>query len=184
MISSLVLAGQEAGEFRAGGPGRLRGPAVRAARRAGHPDRARGPGGRPGGGLRAMHAVYRRASWGSVAWDRGRRGPEGWAGGPRSHIRRGGSRHGRWPDRAGLADQALRGGRRRRRHRPDDRQRRVLLAARPVGLREDHHAAADRRLRAADRRAGSCSTTWTCPASRRTSATSTRSSRATRCSRS
>ena len=41
----------------------------------------------------------------------------------------------------------------------------------PVRLRQDDHAAADRRLRAADRRAGSCSTAPTCPACRRTSAT-------------
>ena len=49
-------------------------------------------------------------------------------------------------------EQALRRGARRRRPRPRDRGRRVLLDARPVGLRQDHGAAADRRLRAAHRR--------------------------------
>ena len=52
-------------------------------------------------------------------------------------------------------DQALRRRARRRRPRPRDRRRGVLLDARAVGLRQDHRAAADRRLRAADRRARS-----------------------------
>ena len=47
---------------------------------------------------------------------------------------------------------------RRARHRPRHPRRRVLLAARAVGLRQDHDAADDRRLRAAHRRARSC---WT-----------------------
>ena len=44
--------------------------------------------------------------------------------------------------------------------------------ARPVGLRQDDHAADDRRLRAARRRAGSSSTATTSPARRPTGATS------------
>ena len=39
----------------------------------------------------------------------------------------------------------------------DDRRRRVLLVARSVGLRQDHGAAHDRRVRGADRAARSCS---------------------------
>ena len=78
---------------------------------------------------------------------------------------------------------AVRRARRRRRHRPRHPRRRVLQPARAVRLREDHDAADDRRLRAADRPARSCSTasTWRTP--RRTSGRSTPSSRAMRCSR-
>ena len=47
--------------------------------------------------------------------------------------------------------QALRRLRGRRRRRLRDPSRRVLLDARPVGLRQDHDAADDRRLRAAHR---------------------------------
>ena len=71
---------------------------------------------------------------------------------------------------------------RRRRPRPRHRQRRVLLAARPLGLRQDHHAADDRRLQRPDAPARSRSAARTSPTCRRTSATSTPSSRATRCS--
>ena len=75
--------------------------------------------------------------------------------------------------------------RRRRRGRRDrrlDRGGRVLLAARPVGLRQDDDAAADRRLRAARPTGRSCSTASTWPRRRRTAARSTPSSRATRSS--
>ena len=51
--------------------------------------------------------------------------------------------------RAIRADQEVRRDRGRQ-HRPDRGQRRVLLPARPFGLRQDHHLAADRRVRAAD----------------------------------
>ena len=47
-----------------------------------------------------------------------------------------------------LADEVVRRRRRRRRHRPRPARRRVLLAARRLRLRQDHHAADDRRLRA------------------------------------
>ena len=68
---------------------------------------------------------------------------------------------GRHPARG--AGQALRRRHGRRRHRPAHPGRRVLHAARPVGLRQDDDAAAGRRLRAARRGRGSCSTTSTCP---------------------
>ena len=48
-----------------------------------------------------------------------------------------------------------------RRHRPRDLRRRVLLDARPVRLGQDDDPAHDRRLRAADQRAASCSTART-----------------------
>ena len=50
--------------------------------------------------------------------------------------------------------EALRGGRGSRCARPRGASRRVPLAARPVGLRQDDHAAPDRRLRAARRGRG------------------------------
>ena len=53
----------------------------------------------------------------------------------------------------------------------------------PSGLRQDHHPAHDRRLRAAHRRARSASRARTSRRSRRTGATSTPSSSTTRCSR-
>ena len=53
----------------------------------------------------------------------------------------------------------------------------------PVGLRQDHHAADDRRVRVAHRRAGSSSTARTCRGRRPTGATSTRCSSSTPCSR-
>ena len=67
------------------------------------------------------------------------------------------------PDEDGLAAIELVGGgegvhrRRPRRQgrragRPPDRRGRVLLAAGPLGLRQDHHPADDRRLRGADQR--------------------------------
>ena len=55
--------------------------------------------------------------------------------------------------------------------------------ARPVGLRQDDDAAADRRLRAPRRGQDPARRRPTCRARRRTSGASTRSSRATRCSR-
>ncbi len=68
----------------------------------------------------------------------------------------------RWGRHAGGPGEALRrpggGGRDRPRHRG----RRVLLPARSVGLRQDHDAAHDRRVRAADRRPGAASTATTC----------------------
>ena len=83
----------------------------------------------------------------------------------------------------GRAAQGVRRLRRRRRHRPRDRAGRVLLAARPVGLRQDHDAADDRRLRAADRRADPASTASTSSTRRPTAGRSTRCSSRTRCSR-
>ena len=65
--------------------------------------------------------------------------------------------------RARPRDQALRRLRRRPRRQLRHRAGRVLLDARPVGLRQDDDAADDRRVRAADARAGSCSTARTCP---------------------
>ena len=53
---------------------------------------------------------------------------------------------------AGRPAQDLRRGRGRRRRVARDPRRRVLLAPRAVGLRQDHHPADDRRLRAPDRR--------------------------------
>ena len=53
----------------------------------------------------------------------------------------------------------------------------------PVGLRQDHDAADDRRLRVAHRAAASSSRARTCPARRPTGATSTPSSSSTPCSR-
>ena len=73
---------------------------------------------------------------------------------------------------AGLVRGHARGGRqavrrrgRRRRRRPRGPRGRVLLDARPVGLGQDDLPADDRRVRAARRRAGSCSTARTSPAS-------------------
>ena len=67
------------------------------------------------------------------------------------------SRRWRYEERAGGHDRAGRAARSASAmscavdgHRPLDRRRRVLLAARPVGLRQDDDAAADRRVRAAD----------------------------------
>ena len=73
--------------------------------------------------------------------------------------------------------------RRRRRRRSRRPRRRVLLDARPVGLGQDDDAADDRRLRAADRGPDPAPRRGRHAASRRSSATSTRSSRTTRCSR-
>ena len=73
--------------------------------------------------------------------------------------------------------------RRRGRHRPQHAARRVLHDGRAIGLREDHDAAHDRGLRAARRAGASCWTATTSRRRRRTAATSTPSSRATRCSR-
>ena len=73
--------------------------------------------------------------------------------------------------------------RRRRRHRPRDAAGRVLHDGRPVRLRQDDDAAHDRRLRAPDERADRARRRRRRAACRRTSATSTRCSRATRCSR-
>ena len=81
------------------------------------------------------------------------------------------------------AGQALRRRGRGRRHRPAHAGRRVLHDARPVGLRQDDDAAADRRASRRPTAARSCSTASTCRARRRTSGASTRCSRATRCSR-
>ena len=55
---------------------------------------------------------------------------------------------------AGVRHQAVRRGHGGRRPRPGDPRRRVLLDARAVGLRQDHRAADDRRLRGADRGQG------------------------------
>jgi len=62
LICSLVVAGQEAGEFGPGRPGGLRGAVVRAAGRARGADRAGRPGGDREPCLRAEHAVRRRAA--------------------------------------------------------------------------------------------------------------------------
>ena len=59
----------------------------------------------------------------------------------------------------------------------------LLRAARPVGLRQDHDPADDRRPRGAHRRRDHARRRTTSPASSPTSARSTPSSRATRCSR-
>ena len=59
------------------------------------------------------------------------------------------------------------------RHLARHRRQRVLRAARPVGLRQDHAAALDRRLRDARARAASRSTARTCSGCRRTSGRST-----------
>ena len=69
------------------------------------------------------------------------------------------------------------------RARPGHRRRRVRHAARPVRLGQDHGAADDRRLRAADRRHACCCAAATSPPRRRSTATCTPSSRTTRCSR-
>ena len=94
--------------------------------------------------------------------------------------RRGGARDGARPGRGrrerGTGDHAagrqqdLRRRRRGRRRLARDRRGRVHHAARPLGLRQDHHDADDRGLRGADRRHGSscAATTWSAP--RRTSA--------------
>ena len=89
---------------------------------------------------------------------------DGSDGGSRRHDRRGGIGD-RWQrrDRLEQADEAVRRGDRGRRHRSPDAGRRVLLAARAVRLRQDDDAADDRRLRAADARARSSSTTSTWP---------------------
>ena len=73
--------------------------------------------------------------------------------------------------------------RRRRRHRPAHATRRVLHHGRPVRLRQDDDAAHDRGLRAADERPHPARRRGRREHARRTSATSTRCSRATRCSR-
>ena len=67
-----------------------------------------------------------------------------------------------------------------RRRELRDRAGRVLRDARSLRLRQDHDAAHDRRLRAADRRARSASRARTSRRCRRTSATSTPSSSSTR----
>ena len=85
------------------------------------------------------------------------------------------------PARAG--DEAFRRHDRRRRARPGDAARRVLRAARALRLRQDHHAAHDRRLRGADRGPRLPRRRRRHRAARPTSATSTRSSSPTRCSR-
>ena len=64
-----------------------------------------------------------------------------------------------------------------------DRRRRVPDPGRPVRLREDHRAAADRRPGEADRRARSRSATATSTTSRRGTGTSRWCSRTTRCTR-
>ena len=53
-------------------------------------------------------------------------------------------------DPTGPRPQDIRRRRRRRRSRSHDRRRRVLLAARTVGIGQDHRAADDRRIREAD----------------------------------
>ena len=77
----------------------------------------------------------------------------------------------------------LRRRRRRRRDLARDPARLVLRAARPVGLRQDDDAADDRRLRGADRGADLPRRPGRRRTARRTSATSTPCSRATRSSR-
>ncbi len=79
--------------------------------------------------------------------------------------------------------QGVRGRHRRRRHRPRDRARRVLHAARPLGMRQDHHAAHAGRASSSPPTDRSSSTASTSPRPPHTSGRSTRSSRATRCSR-
>ena len=79
--------------------------------------------------------------------------------------------------------QAIRGLRRGQGGGLLDRIGRVLLDARSVGVRQDHHAADDRRVRDARPRARSCSRATTSRGCRRTSATSTRCSSSTPCSR-
>ena len=64
--------------------------------------------------------------------------------------------------RIARSDEALRPAGGRRRRVADDRARQAGLPARAVGLRQDHDAAADRRLRRADRRARSGSATAWC----------------------
>src|SRR5262245_1069147 len=59
--------------------------------------------------------------------------------------------HGGWRGPAGRPREALRGFHGRLRHQPADAAGRVLLAARPLRLRQDHHVADDRRVRAPDR---------------------------------
>ena len=82
--------------------------------------------------------------------------------GPGSADRRASQEEGwRWASVFGACGRsspaAGRTGGRGRRGRPRHRRRRVLLHARPVRLGQDHRAADDRRLRAADRRARSSS---------------------------
>ena len=72
--------------------------------------------------------------------------------------------------RARPAAEAVRRRDRGRRDRRLDRAGRVLLAARPLGLRQDDDAAADRGLRAAGRAGRSCSTAPTWRRRRRTGA--------------
>ena len=79
--------------------------------------------------------------------------------------------------------EAFRQRRRGRRHRYRGRARGVPVAAGTVRLRQDHHAADARRLRAARPRATSSSRASRSRASPRTSATSTPCSSTTRCSR-
>ena len=90
--------------------------------------------------------VAARARHRPAACARARRDPSGAPADPAPAVRLEG---------AGEAVRRRRGG---RRHRPRDRRRRVLLDARPVGLGQDDDPAHDRGLRAADRRAGCCST--------------------------
>ena len=83
--------------------------------------------------------------------------------------------------RKGIRRRAPQGGRRRGR-RPDRRRRRALRDPRPVRIGQDHGAAHDRRIRAADGRAPSASAASTSPHCLRAVATSTPSFRNTHCS--